>query len=68
MFRYVREKFSFTVFLKQPRNYEQGLMYIYLRITVDGVSKELSVKGPGFPPDGAPRRTGHREQKMIQKN
>jgi integrase len=49
MCRYVREKFWFTVFLKQPRNYEQGPMYIYLRITVDGVSKELSVKRSWLP-------------------
>ncbi|TFF35501.1 site-specific integrase [Mucilaginibacter psychrotolerans] len=31
-------------FLKHPKNYEQGDKYIYLRITVDGVSKELSTK------------------------
>lgn len=31
-------------FLKHPKNYEKGDKYIYLRITVDGVSKELSVK------------------------
>jgi site-specific recombinase XerD len=31
-------------FLKNPKNYEKGDKYIYLRITVDGVSKELSTK------------------------
>lgn len=31
-------------FLKHPKNYLKGDMYIYLRITVDGVSKELSTK------------------------
>jgi integrase len=31
-------------FLKQPRNYDGGPMYIYLRITVDGIPKELSAK------------------------
>jgi len=31
-------------FLKHPKNYLKGNMYIYLRITVDGVSKELSTK------------------------
>jgi len=41
--------FGLLFFLKQPRNYEQGTMYIYLRITVDGVSKELSVKRSWLP-------------------
>jgi integrase len=36
-------------FLKQPRNYEGGMMYIYLKITVDGVSKDLSVKRSWLP-------------------
>jgi hypothetical protein len=31
-------------FLKDPKNYEKGGKYIYLRITVDGTSKELSTK------------------------
>jgi integrase len=31
-------------FLKHPKNYEKGDKYIYLRITVDGISKELSTK------------------------
>ena len=31
-------------FLKHPKNYEKGDKYVYLRITVDGVSKELSTK------------------------
>jgi integrase len=31
-------------FLKHPKNYEKGHKYIYLRITVDGTSKELSTK------------------------
>jgi len=31
-------------FLKQPRNYDGGTMYIYLRITVDGIPKEMSTK------------------------
>jgi hypothetical protein len=40
----LEKSFGLLFFLKQPRNYEAGPMYIYLRITVDGVSKELSVK------------------------
>jgi hypothetical protein len=31
-------------FLKHPKNYEKGDKYIYLRITVDGISKKLSTK------------------------
>lgn len=45
----LEKSFGLLFFLKQPRNYEQGPMYIYLRITVDGVSKELSVKRSRLP-------------------
>ncbi|RKR84746.1 site-specific recombinase XerD [Mucilaginibacter gracilis] len=31
-------------FLKQPKNYQRGPMYIYLKVTVDGISKDISVK------------------------
>lgn len=31
-------------FLKQTRNYDGGLMPVYLRITVDGVPSEISTK------------------------
>ncbi len=31
-------------YLKRPRNYQGGPVYIYFKITVDGVSKDLSVK------------------------
>lgn len=31
-------------FLKKPRNYDGGPMCIYLRVTVDGIPKEMSVK------------------------
>ena len=31
-------------FLKRPRNYDSGPMYIYLKVTVDGIAKDLSVK------------------------
>ncbi|QEC75251.1 site-specific integrase [Mucilaginibacter ginsenosidivorax] len=36
-------------FLKQPRNYDGGEMYIYLKITVDGVSKDVSIKRSWLP-------------------
>jgi hypothetical protein len=31
-------------FLKKPKNYKGGPMYIYLRVTIDGNSKEMSTK------------------------
>jgi hypothetical protein len=40
----LEKSFSLLFFLKQPRNYDGGSMYIYLRVTVDGIPKELSVK------------------------
>lgn len=42
--RYVRKSFGLLFFLKQPRNYEGGEMYVYLKVTVDDVPKEMSVK------------------------
>jgi len=40
----LEKSFGLLFFLKQPRNYERGQMYVYLKITVDGVPKEMSVK------------------------
>ena len=40
----LEKSFGLLFYLKQPRNYDGGRMYIYLRITVDGTFKELSVK------------------------
>lgn len=40
----LEKSFGLLFYLKQPRNYDGGSMYIYLRITVDGTFKELSVK------------------------
>jgi Site-specific recombinase XerD len=36
------KNFNLLFYLKKPKNYEQGPMPIYLRITVDGDRKELS--------------------------
>jgi len=38
------KSFGLLFYLKKPKNYEKGDLPIYLRITVDGVPKELSVK------------------------
>ena len=38
------KSFGLLFYLKKPKNYEKGEVPIYLRITVDGVPKELSVK------------------------
>ena len=40
----LEKSFGLLFFLKQPRNYEGGEMYVYLKITVDGIPKEMSVK------------------------
>jgi len=38
------KSFGLFFFLKQPKNYKGGDMFIYLRITVNGKSKDLSTK------------------------
>ena len=38
------KSFGLLFYLKKPKNYGKGEIPIYLRITVDGTPKELSVK------------------------
>lgn len=38
----VVKSFSLLFYLKKPKNYQEGSMPIYLRITVDGIPKEIS--------------------------
>ncbi|MCX2483518.1 Arm DNA-binding domain-containing protein [Pedobacter sp. MR2016-24] len=38
----MKNTFSLLFYLKKPKNYVAGAMPIYMRITVDGVPKELS--------------------------
>src|SRR4051812_29017343 len=38
------KSFGLLFYLKKPKNYVKGTIPIYLRITVDGIPKELSVK------------------------
>jgi len=40
----LEKSFGLFFFLKQPKNQKSDERYIYLRITVDGISKELSTK------------------------
>ncbi|WP_258135266.1 site-specific integrase [Mucilaginibacter phenanthrenivorans] len=40
----LEKSFGLLFYLKQTPNYKKDQMYIYLRITVDGVSKEISTK------------------------
>jgi integrase len=40
----LEKSFTILFYLKKPKNYLKGLVPVYLRITVDGVPKELSVK------------------------
>ncbi len=38
----LEKSFSLLFYLKKPKNYQKGLMPIYLRITVDGIPREIS--------------------------
>jgi len=38
----LEKRFSLLFYLKKPKNYEKGLMPIYLRLTIDGIPKEIS--------------------------
>ena len=40
----LEKSFGLFFFLKQPKNQKIAERYVYLRITVDGISKELSTK------------------------
>jgi site-specific recombinase XerD len=56
--------FGLLFYLKKPKNYEKGTIPIYLRITVDGIPKELSTKrtcDPGRWNSAAERAVGTRE-------
>lgn len=56
-------------FLRKPKNYVSGPMYIYLKVTVDGVAKDLSVKRTWEPSrwnSKANRANGNKEDaKML---
>lgn len=39
----LEKSFSLLFYLKKPKNYVKGEMPIYLRITVDGIPKEISI-------------------------
>ena len=58
------KSFGLHFYLKKPKNYEKGAIPIYLRITVDGIPKELSTKrlcDPGRWNSAAERAAGTRE-------
>ena len=40
----LEKSFGLHFYLKKPKNYLKGVIPIYLRITVDGIAKELSTK------------------------
>ena len=61
----LEQSFGLFFFLKQAKNQNEGILrYVYLRITVDGSSKELSTKRLWHPsrwnPDSG-RATGTKE-------
>ena len=38
----LEKSFSLLFYLKKPKNYQKGSIPIYMRITVDGIPKEIS--------------------------
>lgn len=40
----LEKSFGLLFYLREQRHADKGAMYIYLRITVDGLSRDLSVK------------------------
>ena len=45
----LEKSFSLLFYLKKPKNYRKGSMPIYLRITVDGIPKEISTGRQCYP-------------------
>lgn len=65
------KSFGLLFYLKKPKNYQSGEMPIYLRITVDGLSTEMSVKrlcDPGRWNSAAGRANGTKESVKILNN
>jgi site-specific recombinase XerD len=59
------KSFGLLFYLKKPKNYKKGPVPIYLRITVDGIPKELSTKRvcePGRWSQPAERASGTKEE------
>lgn len=60
----LEKSFGLLFFMRKPKNYQTGPLPIYLRITVDGGSKELSTKrkcDPLFWSSKSGRATGKKE-------
>ena len=49
------KSFGLLFFMRKPKNYENGPLTIYLKITVDGAAKELSTKRKCEPSNWSPR-------------
>jgi len=45
-------------YIRKPKSYTDGLLPIYLRITIDGIPKEISTKNPGTLENGMLKPTG----------
>ena len=56
----LEQTFSLLYYLKKPRNYSKGPMHVYLRITVDGVPREISTGRHCLP-----ERWNRRGERMI---
>jgi len=64
----LEKSFGLLFFLKQSKNQESNVRYVYLRITVEGISKELSTKRIWEPDrwnQSAGRATGSKEDARI---
>ena len=40
----VEKSFGLLFYLKKPKNAKAGERYVYLKITVDGIPKEIAIK------------------------
>ncbi|HTE02465.1 MAG TPA: hypothetical protein VK668_24420 [Mucilaginibacter sp.] len=63
----LEKSFGLLFYLKQTPSYKDDRMYVYLRITVDGISKELSTKRLWFVSKWNVR-AGRAEGFLMQKN
>jgi site-specific recombinase XerD len=67
----LEKSFGLLFFLKRPQVYNGGEMYIYLRITVNGVSKEFSTKRLWHPdrwnPSAGKATNNKEDAKIINK-
>lgn len=62
------KSFGLLFYLKKPRKYQEGNVPVYLRITVDGVSKEVSTRRTCEPERWSSEAQRVKGTKMEQKS